>query len=84
MSRGNNYQLQPRLFPLKIHSTVSKKMASSRKVKTFGRVSDTEEVPSSKSLGEAQLSETPYKHVVRHAVTGEPPSITRTSARCGL
>ena len=54
MSRGNSYQLQPRLFPLKIHSTVSKKMASSRKVKTFGRVFDTEEVPSSKSLGEAQ------------------------------
>ena len=54
MSRGNSYQLQPRLFLLKIHSTVSKKMTSSRKVKTFGRVSDTEEVPSSKSLGEAQ------------------------------
>ena len=27
-----------------------------------------------KSLGEARLSETPYKHVVRHAVTGHHPS----------
>ncbi|MCI5783910.1 MAG: hypothetical protein MR030_06030 [Bacteroidales bacterium] len=58
-------------------------MASSRKVKTFGRVSDTEEVPSSKSIGEAQLSETPYKHVVRHAVIEYPPSLSPRRA-CGL
>ena len=36
-------------------------------------VPDTEEVPSSKSLGEARLWETPYKHVVRHAVTEYHP-----------
>ena len=41
----------------------------------------TDEVPPAKSLGEAQLSETPYKHEVRHAVIEEALPHTRTSER---
>ena len=47
-------------------------------------LSDAEEGAPSGSLGEARLSETPYKHEVRHAVTGSsPPSLApRGGAVC--
>ena len=46
-------------------------------------VNITDEVPPLKYIGDVRLWETPYKHVVRHAVTEEALPHTRTSGRCG-